>query len=279
MKTAEAFAPAKINLTLHVTGVRSDGYHLLDSLVVFVDIGDRVCVREAAETALILRGPEASGLVMEADNLVSRAARLVSPDLVAEITLEKNLPVSSGIGGGSSDAVATLRALAELTGCRVPDAGACLALGADVPVCLNPVPQRMAGIGEELSPVASVPDAGVLLVNPRRAVSTPEIFKALSNKTNPPMEATLPRWQNLRDFTDWLRQHRNDLQAPAEARLPEIGSACRALEDAGALVARMSGSGATCFGLFATKRDAMDASEKLGETLPDWWIEAGQILT
>ena len=184
--TAEVFAPAKINLALHVTGQREDGYHLLDSLVVFAGIGDRISVAPSDRLSLTVTGPEGGGLEAGTDNLVLRAARSFGTGRGAAITLDKRLPVASGIGGGSADAAATLKALASHWGLTVPGADTVLSLGADVPVCLAGHPARMSGIGEVIGRVPDLPDGiALLLVNPRVAVSTPEVFRALPGKDNP----------------------------------------------------------------------------------------------
>lgn len=269
----EVFAPAKINLTLHVTGQRDDGYHLLDSLVVFADIGDTVRVTPADRLSLDIDGPEAGGLDAEPDNLVLRAARLLAPDRGAAITLTKRLPVASGIGGGSADAAATLRALAQLWNLPVPSAEQALALGADLPVCLSSTPLRMRGIGERLDPVPPLPAMEIMLINPRAQVSTPGIFRALAQKDNPPMAQTLPRWRDLPDFVAWLETQRNDLATPAIAQQPVIADVLTVLRDGGALFAGMSGSGATCFGLFPSGQQA-----DVRMRVPDWWCATGRVL-
>jgi 4-diphosphocytidyl-2-C-methyl-D-erythritol kinase len=269
-----AFAPAKINLTLHVTGQREDGYHLLDSLVVFAEVGDWVSVT-AGPLSLAITGPQAAALPVSDDNLVLRAARVMG--VRARIELEKHLPIASGIGGGSADAAACLRALAELTGEALPDAAAVLALGADVPVCLAGRPVRMQGVGEVLTPVPALPQMFVVLVNPGVAVATPEVFKALSGKDNPAMR-TVPEGDRLAEFVAWLADQRNDLEAPAQALAPVIGDVKAALAaQAGCLLARMSGSGATCFGLFATANEAEAARLVIAARHHDWWCAAGGI--
>ncbi|MCE8515336.1 4-(cytidine 5'-diphospho)-2-C-methyl-D-erythritol kinase [Ruegeria pomeroyi] len=272
----EVFAPAKINLTLHVTGQRDDGYHLLDSLVVFADVGDTVRVTSADRLSLDIDGPEAGGLDAEPDNLVLRAARLLAPDRGAAITLTKRLPIASGIGGGSADAAAGLRALAQLWDMSLPEPEQALSLGADVPVCLSVMPRRMRGIGEQLDHVPPLPAMDILLVNPRVAVSTPTIFRTLAEKNNPPMERDLPRWRDLPDFAGWLANQRNDLALPAIAQQPVITEVIDALSEAGALFAGMSGSGATCFGLFSP--DHPPAEPVLRRRHPDWWCARGRVL-
>ena len=269
MTAVEARAPAKINLTLHVTGRRPDGYHLLDSLVVFADLGDVLRVAPAETASLRVTGPMADGVPTGPENLVRRAAELMG--VAAEIELEKHLPAAAGIGGGSSDAAATLRALAELTG-RPPPAEVAR-LGADVPVCLAARPARMRGIGERVSPVSGLPDLAAVLVNPGAAVPTPEVFARLERRENPPMPDPLPRWETAAELVRWLAAQRNDLEAAARAVAPEIGTALAALAAMpGCGLARMSGSGATCFGLFADRAAAGAAAAALAR--PGWWVRA-----
>jgi 4-diphosphocytidyl-2-C-methyl-D-erythritol kinase len=274
----EEFAPAKLNLALHVTGQRPDGYHLLDSLVVFADVGDRVTVAPAEALTLAVAGPEGAGLTAGEDNLVLRAARAFGAGRGAAIVLEKTLPVASGIGGGSADAAAALRALARLWGLPLPDAVAVLALGADVPVCLAGRPARMGGIGEALVPVPALPEVAVLLVNPRVEVATPAVFRALARKDNPAMETPPPAFAGPGDLAAWLSRQRNDLEAPAIAVAPVIADALSAIAATGPLMARMSGSGATCFGLFATLAGAGAAARRLAARHPGWWVRAAPVL-
>ncbi len=269
----EGLARAKVNLALHVTGRREDGYHLLDSLVAFADFGDRVRVRQAEALSLTVTGPMAAGLGAGEDNLVLRAARLMG--LNAAITLEKNLPLASGIGGGSADAAATLQVMSALYGLDLPDAAAVLSLGADVPVCLLGRPARMSGIGEVLTPV-SLPSAHLVLVNPGFAVSTPEVFRALTRRDNPPL-AAIPEFDDARDMATWLDGTRNDLQAAAVTLRPEIAEVLAAIAATpDCLLARMSGSGATCFGLYAEAEQAARAATRL--TRSGWWVQAGALV-
>jgi 4-diphosphocytidyl-2-C-methyl-D-erythritol kinase len=271
-------ARAKINLCLHVTGQRADGYHLLDSLVVFAELGDEITAQPAAGLSLSVTGPEGAGLSVGDDNLVLRAARAMG-GLGAALVLDKQLPVASGIGGGSADAAATLRVLSRLWGKPLPEADAVLALGADVPVCLAGRPCRMGGIGEVLQDLAMpAPAAHLLLVNPRVAVPTPAIFKALHQKINAPLPKSLPRLQGLAAWADFLSTTRNDLEPVAVALCPAIGTA-RALIAAqpGCLLSRMSGSGATCFGLFASKAEAQAAAAAVAMTQPGWWVRASAV--
>lgn len=271
------FAPAKINLTLHVTGQRADGYHLLDSLVVFADVGDYVEARASDKLELDLVGPEAAGLVAEKDNLVLRAARFLVPAGTAALTLQKNLPTASGIGGGSADAAATLRLLARHWSMPLPMVSDVLELGADVPVCLSSAPTRMQGIGEALTSVPKLPDMTFLLVNPRLSVRTPDVFNELKNKQNSPME-TVPSLLDLSGFCAWLARQRNDLQAPAIAVQPVISDVLESIKETGALLSRMSGSGATCFGVYPDDATAKNAAAKISGLHPEWWVKSAGIL-
>lgn len=275
----EAFAPAKINLTLHVTGLRADGYHLLDSLVVFADIGDTVFAQRAQAYALSVDGPYGAGIPTDDGNLAMAAARLFGPDCASELHLIKNLPAASGIGGGSSDAAATLRALSRLCGRPLPNGREVLGLGADVPVCLTARSVRMGGVGEKLSPVAT-PQLHMVLANPGVSMPTPKVFAALPRKDNAAMPDDLPNWKDATAFCHWLAGQRNDLQAAAISLSPEIDSVIAALNDTrGRLLARMSGSGATCFGLYADAADALSAQDALRSKHPDWWVQAGRTIS
>ncbi|MBE1295363.1 4-(cytidine 5'-diphospho)-2-C-methyl-D-erythritol kinase [Phycobacter azelaicus] len=276
----EAFAPAKINLTLHVTGRRADGYHLLDSLVAFCDVGDVIGVRSAPELSMQVTGPRSDGVPTDASNLVLRAAELMRrKGQGAEITLEKHLPAAAGIGGGSSDAAATLRALSQLWNADLPEPAELLSLGADVPVCMAPGSWRMEGIGENLSPAPDLPPCEILLVNPGVSVSTPAVFRALTSPQNAPMPKELPRWNTAEDLAQWLSSQRNDLQLPAVEQHPVIATVLEELRRSGALLAAMSGSGATCFGLFPVgSAQARLARERLRNVYPNWWAALGRVI-
>ena len=269
MTVAEARAPAKVNLALHVTGRRADGYHTLDSLVVFADAADVLRVRPAATPSLRVTGPRAAGVPTDASNLVMRAAAAMG--VAAGIELEKHLPAAGGIGGGSSDAAATLRALAAMTG-RAPPADLA-GLGADVPVCMVPGPARMRGIGEVVEPLGALPPLDAVLVNPGVAVPTPQVFSRLARRENPPLPDPLPAFADAPTLVDWLAAQRNDLEPPARALAPEIDAVLSALAAApGCRLARMSGSGATCFGLFPDAAAAERAAQALAR--PGWWVRA-----
>ncbi len=258
----EAFAPAKINLTLHVTAQRPDGYHMLDSLVVFADVGDRLTFDPGPAMSLAVTGPFAAGVPADGSNLVWRAAETAG--WTGHITLEKNLPHGAGIGGGSSDAAAVLRALGQ------PDLDSAEALGADVPVCLSAVPKRLQGIGEILTPLPDTPVLDLVLVNPGGHLPTPAVFKALEHKMNDPMEG-VATWPDRAWLLDWLRRQRNDLTAPAMQLAPQIATALAALEQ-DAQLARMSGSGATCFGIYPNGDAAQRAASRIAAEYPDWWV-------
>lgn len=272
-------AYAKVNLCLHVTGQREDGYHLLDSIVAFAGIGDVLHATAAGASSLTLQGPFGGGVPADADNLVLRAARGFDPDFPVAFTLEKNLPPASGIGGGSADAAAAVRAMARLQGRAIgPDDSGLRALGADVPVCFLSQPARMRGIGEQLEPLGHLPGGGIVLVNPRVEVPTPSVFKALTQKENPPLPPELPQWRDIADLAEWLKGTRNDLEAPALSIAPaiaEVLAALRALPQG--LLARMSGSGATCFALFGDEAAAEHAASSLRAQHPGWWVAAGPL--
>ncbi|APE42640.1 4-(cytidine 5'-diphospho)-2-C-methyl-D-erythritol kinase [Sulfitobacter alexandrii] len=276
-------APAKINLTLHITGKRDDGYHLLDSLVVFADVGDRLEYTVGGPLSLSITGPEAGGLEAGPSNLVLRAASLAEAD-GGRFKLEKNLPVSSGIGGGSADAAAAVRVLLAMgasggaQAAAVDPAARFLPLGADVPVCLDCRPVRMQGIGEILTPMPDLPGLHAVLINPRVALATPVVFRELQRAENAPMPATLPDFEGRRHLVSWLRDQRNDLQEAALSLVPAIGDVLAALEGAqGCLLARMSGSGATCFGLFDHAASAKTAAARISDRHPHWWVTPTQL--
>lgn len=281
----EETARAKINLALHVTGQRADGYHLLDSLVTFSEDGDELCFEVAETDSLTLGGAFAQSLSLGTastnDNLVIKARDGLRSLIEASgqkttpvaIHLEKTLPVAAGIGGGSADAAATLRGLMRLWQCDVQPASLealALSLGADVPMCLTSEPLRAQGIGEALTPVA-LPSYPMVLVNPLQPISTPEIFRSLARRDNPgigtlPEDADADAWQQT--FTGL----RNDLQPPAETLVPEIAEACGLLRESLALYSGMSGSGATCFGLYDSERSAMRAALALSAYRPQWYV-------
>ncbi|WP_083804302.1 4-(cytidine 5'-diphospho)-2-C-methyl-D-erythritol kinase [Ahrensia sp. R2A130] len=276
--TITEFAPAKINLALHVTGQREDGYHLLDTLVAFADVGDRLNFAPADELTLSINGTFGAGLSTDDDNLVLRAAtalrKAAGATTGAEIRLEKNLPLSSGIGGGSADAAAALRGLAALWDTDTDLASIAAKLGADVPMCLKSEPLRAQGIGEQLQAVV-LPGFHIVLANPGVAVSTPAIFSRLDRKDHPPLDALEDADG---DWLMWLTDQRNDLEAPAFSTAPEIAQCLDALWGTSRVrLARMSGSGATCFALYDSEGCAARAAAQLKAAYPDWWVTASQL--
>ena len=272
-------APAKVNLFLHVTGRRADGYHVLDSLAVFGPAADQLSATEDDALSLTLGGPFGGALSAEPDNLVLRAARALAAGrpLGARLHLEKHLPVASGIGGGSADAAAALRLLNRIWGLGLDEAALAalaLPLGADIPVCLASRPARMQGVGEVISAAPVLPEFGLALVNPGVPVATPDVFRARQGGFSPP--AILPaRWPSAARMAEDLGRLSNDLEAPALCLCPVIAEVLGALRaQPGCLLARMSGSGATCFGLFATAAQA----EAAAQAMPgNWWAQGGGV--
>ena len=279
----ERIAHAKINLALHVTGQRDDGYHLLDSLVVFTEYGDKICVMDAENpsslVSLKINGPFAKDLDTGVNNLVSRAALCLGYQITeetgrpkpVEITLTKNLPIASGIGGGSADAAATLIALQEFWGSKFDLEKIALELGADIPMCLHSKPLRAKGIGGEISLLDCSTPFHIVLVNPVKEVPTPMIFKKLAEKNNPAISN-----EPMNEYPNVLALNalRNDLQNAAVKLEPSIQSVLNELQKTEADLVRMSGSGATCFGLYKNKALAEKALEKIKAENPNWWCVA-----
>jgi 4-diphosphocytidyl-2-C-methyl-D-erythritol kinase len=278
-------APAKVNLTLRVIGRRPDGYHEIESLVVFAGVGDTLAFTPGKDLALKVRGPTAAAAGDLADNLVLKAARALAERTdalrVGAFVLSKNLPVAAGVGGGSADAAAALRQLARHNGIRIDDPrvmAAARATGADIPVCLDPQPRMMRGIGEILSAPWRLPALPALLVNPRVAVPTKDVFKALgaaplASGHVPASGQDAEHDATRDDVIAYVARHANDLEAPAIALNPTIAQALDALRVLpGCRLARMSGSGATCFALFASQRAAAAAARILRAARPTWWI-------
>jgi 4-diphosphocytidyl-2-C-methyl-D-erythritol kinase len=279
------WAWAKVNLYLHVTGRRPDGYHEIDSLIVFAGIGDRLEIGEAGGLELHVSGPLATAVPWDEGNLGFRAARALSqccgPADGARIELEKHLPVAAGLGGGSADAAAVLAGLnahwqAALVRSKLEEIA--LGLGADVPVCLYGRPAFVAGIGERVTRAPPLPPAWLVLVNPGVALPTAEVFAARHEDFSDSgrWSETLP---DLPTLAERLAGLANDLETPARALAPEVGEALARIEALpGVLLARMSGSGATCFGLFASRQEANEAAAALSAECPGWWVRAAPIL-
>ena len=277
-------AAAKINLALAVVGQRADGYHLLDSLVTFTAFGDRLGLSPATQDRFTLSGRFGDVLAADDDNLVTRARDTVRGALAergkaappVHIHLEKNLPIASGIGGGSADAAAALRGLLTLWQAELPKAALdaiAVSLGADVPMCLAGRPLIARGIGEDITPVF-MPALAVVIANPLVGVSTPAVFRALASKHNPPL--------TLEPGADWLSiiaGLRNDLEPPARQLCPQIGEIAASLAATDARVVRMSGSGATCFSLYNSQQAAEAAVAVLSKRHPDWFFTATTTLS
>ena len=276
-------AHAKINLALHITGRRADGYHELDSIVAFADVADVLTIAPADSVSLDITGPFAGDLPRDGTNSVLSAWRLLddfSRQQGAALTpvkfhLEKNLPVASGIGGGSADAAAALRGLIRLFGLSISAQDLnelALQLGADVPVCLLQKSSRMRGIGEIIEPIEIDLPEGIVLVNPRIPASTPKVFESLNLQCGQSFGAAIG---NVHDIESW----RNDLTAPAVTLVPEIADVIGSLNFQPDIVcSRMSGSGATCFGLFESLENAQIAADAIAEKHPDWWVVATTLL-
>lgn len=280
LASVSEIAPPKINLFLHVGEKSAGGFHALQSLAVFGQKGDRLTAVSADSLTLSLTGPFAGGL-SATDNLVLKAAMALDVKSRARLTLEKNLPVASGIGGGSADAAATLRALCqvwniEMDGGALADIAA--GLGSDVPVCLLGKPALMEGRGEIITPVSALPRLSLLLVNPRVPVATKDIFARLVTRRGIGMALPAKGFAGLSDLLLFLENTGNDLEAPALSLQPVIGEVLAAMKALpGAFFTRMSGSGATCFGIFPDD----DSAERAGATLklqrPDWWVHADSV--
>jgi 4-diphosphocytidyl-2-C-methyl-D-erythritol kinase len=282
-------APAKVNLTLAVLGRRSDGYHELCSLVAFAGAGDELSLTSTDQTGLSVSGPFGSGLAADRDNLVLRAAHALAarvPDLrTGRFQLVKRLPIASGIGGGSADAAAALRLLARINRLRLDDPrvlAAALDTGADVPVCLASKARMMGGAGEHLGEPLVLPRLFAVLANPLEPTPTAAVFGALGLARGTDGPSRQNAWPEPIDASDRagfteaiLKRHGNDLQAPALTVTPAIADVLAALDaQPGCRLARMSGSGATCFGLFDDCRASAAAARAIGRAHPRWWVKA-----
>lgn len=277
-------APAKVNLTLAVLGRRADGYHLLDSLVVFAGEGDRLTFTPGGVLTLDVRGVTGKQAGPVESNLVFKAAKSLAAEIpnlkVGRFTLDKRLPVAAGLGGGSSDAAAALRLLARVNRLKLNDKRllkVAAGVGADVPVCVDPRPRRMRGVGEKLSAPLAIPKLAAVLVNPGVAVPTKDVFALLGLKPGIAKRTgrarPLPRGRQ--SLIERLTRERNDLESAAIKLQPVIARVLEALrQEDGCDLARMSGSGATCFGLFTSSRAAAAAARHLAAAQPRWWVKA-----
>jgi 4-diphosphocytidyl-2-C-methyl-D-erythritol kinase len=278
-----ASAPAKVNLTLRVIGRRADGYHDIESVVAFADLCDRLSLTPTDKLTLAVVGPGAGRTGTDVENLVLKAARALAARVagikLGAFRLEKNIPVAAGLGGGSADAAAALRLLAEANSLAADDSRlveAAGATGADVPVCLDLRPRLMRGIGDILSAALPLPRLSAVLANPGVALPTKLVFSRWMPSVDPaqPVDsAALTRMQNEEQLLDWLAGQPNDLEAPAIALAPAIADVLAALRVLpGCRLARMSGSGATCFALFSSAADSASAAKTLRAKFPQWWI-------
>jgi len=279
------FAPAKVNLTLHVLGRRADGYHEIESLVAFAGVGDRLTFQPGRQLELAVQGPTGAAAGETADNLVVKAAQALAERVeglrTGQFLLVKQLPVAAGLGGGSSDAAAAIRLLANVNGLALQDQrvrAAAQTTGADVPVCLEPKARMMRGIGEILSDPMTLPHLPAVLVNPGVATPTRDVFAALAAPAlmrPPEPDEFISIETDAASLIPLLAGRRNDLQTPAIKLQPVIADVLRALErSANCLLARMSGSGATCFGLFGSHAAAEEAAQRIGAAHPTWWVRA-----
>ncbi|MGD8325346.1 MAG: 4-(cytidine 5'-diphospho)-2-C-methyl-D-erythritol kinase [Sphingomonadales bacterium] len=278
-------APAKINLYLEITGRRPNGYHDLDSLVVFADVGERLIAAESDDLTLDITGPWAGALDGEADNLILRAARLLKDktgiNRGVHFTLDKHIPVAAGVGGGSADAAAALRALNKLWALELSEVELCevgLSLGADVPVCVRSRTSRFLGIGDICLDAPPLPKGlGLLLVNPRVVVNTRDVFKAAVLNGGGNIESLSP-FRDFNTLKSWLEGRRNDLEGPAKALEPVIEDCLHVLREGhdDAFVA-MSGSGATCFALYDQENVACNMQSILQQKHECWWSWAGPL--
>jgi 4-diphosphocytidyl-2-C-methyl-D-erythritol kinase len=287
------FAPAKINLALHITDQRSDGYHLLDSLVVFANIGDTITLKTSLNiskgtTDCQFDGPFGKQLEKtiagKSDHLTLKATEAFQNSFgqferCLSIHLEKRLPIASGIGGGSADAAATLLAMRKLYGgLPLSDLLAMSEkLGADVPMCLHSQALQAKGIGTDLNLVNHMPKLHLLLINPGIEISTPKIFETLESKKNAPL-TPLPARLSFDNLIDWLAHQRNDLETSALGLAPQIGDVLAALHNTNASLARMSGSGATCFGIYRSTQASKAAAETIRKAQPHWWVETTETI-
>jgi len=272
-------AHAKVNLALHVVGQRANGYHELQSLVCLTEFGDQIQLSPEIDFTFKVTGAYSLGIPLDDSNLVVQAAKFMaqkhSRSLDCKIVLEKNLPIASGIGGGSSDAAAVVKALSQYWCVPVPNADELMAMGADIPVCMTTGLTLMEGAGEKIMHLSDAPNWGLLLINPNVGVSTPAVFNALSNKNNPPMHNVIEKCVDVA----WLWHQRNDLELPSMAIVPEVSAVIDVLSSTPhCQVARMSGSGATCFGIFTSIAEANTAAESIQYAHPNWWVVATKLI-
>jgi len=281
-------APAKINLALHVTRRRPDGFHELESLFAFAQLSDEIHAQIAHSNQFVVKGPFGDAIPHSEDNLVLRAVAAFNskwPDAVPHklaVTLTKNLPVAAGIGSGSADAAAMLRVLAGLSRVEIEHEAlheVALGLGADVPACLSSKPALVSGIGETIVPIKPFPEGHIVLINPLVPISTPDVFGRLKRTNSSGLPKITKPLEDVRTLAAWLETTRNDLAEPAIEIVPEIAKITGDLaKTAGCLIARMSGSGATVFGLYTSGDEAEKAGQEMTEKWPDSWIASGPLI-
>ena len=283
MSLLELIAPPKVNLFLHVTGKRADGYHLLDSLVVFPKgIGDVLTVETADRFSFTMDGPYAGHAGPDDKNLVMRAYHAFPEDIrpIVRIKLQKNIPAGAGLGGGSSDAAITVRALEKIGNAILPDDERnklLLMLGADVPACYLGQAARMQGIGDTITPTPPLPYAHIVLCWPGISSYTKDVFGTWDQTFREPL-SQLPYFYTLDDLINFLKTTENTLSLPAQKTCPPITRALSSMQmQSGCLLSRMSGSGSCVFGLFRTEEEADQARQALSTLDPTWWIRSGHI--
>ena len=280
----EEKASAKVNLCLQVVGQKSNGFHLLDSIVGFTEFGDHLSFKKSDELELTAKGAFSDQIPLDKSNLILKAAELLRKinniKTGAHITLTKNLPPSAGLGGGSSDAAATIRGLSRLWGTDLPEIDDLMKIGSDLPVCINQKTQHMKGFGEVLEEINTFPNLPILLVNPLKKVSTQTVFRMLKNKKNPPLSKYEKLFQAKKDWINWLLLQRNDLMEPAVKVEPVISEVLRLIsKQISVEKVSMSGSGATCFGIFENKHDCDLAMKRVRLERPDWWSVSTEIIS
>lgn len=283
---AQLTTPIKINLALHVVGKRNDGYHLLDSLVYFSFEGDVLHYQSSQENQFSVTGSYAKELTNTPNNLVERARQFMAgryPNNVkpCHLVLDKLLPIASGVGGGSGDAAATIELLRREWAVECNDDDllkSVVSIGADLPMCLAALlykkPLRATGIGETLEIIEDACSVPMVLINHGQEISTPEIFKRLSHTNGQPISIDYSALKTVQSLVSVLENTRNDLYEPAHALAPELANVLKTLQHSGALFARMSGSGATCFGIYANKQDADEAAKNIKSFQPDWFVKS-----
>ena len=280
----EEKASAKVNLCLQIVGQKSNGFHLLDSIVGFTEFGDHLSLKKSDELELTMKGAFSDQIPVDKSNLILKAAELLRAinniKTGAHITLTKNLPPSAGLGGGSSDAAAAIRGLSRLWGTDLPEIDDLMKIGSDLPVCINQKTQHMKGFGEVLEEINTFPNLPILLVNPLKKVSTHTVFRMLQNKKNPPLSKYEMLFQAKKYWINWLLLQRNDLMEPAVKVEPVISEVLRLIsKQISVEKVSMSGAGATCFGIFENKHDCDLAMKRVRLERPDWWSVSTEIIS